>query len=81
MGERNRGLGALNRRDVLAGVVGLGAVNALSGLSPAQSLTASSAGPVASTEYGKVRTRRKAVPPWCSMPARLPSSCCLPVRN
>jgi para-nitrobenzyl esterase len=55
MGECNRGLGALNRRDVLAGVAGLGAVNVLSGLSPAQAVTAFSAGPVASTEFGKVR--------------------------
>jgi hypothetical protein len=45
----------LNRRDVLAGVVGIGAVKVLSGPSLVQAATASSAGPVASTEYGKVR--------------------------
>ena len=45
----------MNRRDVLAGFAGLGAVNALSGLPTAQAVAASSAGPVASTEYGMVR--------------------------
>jgi para-nitrobenzyl esterase len=55
MTERNRRPGTLNRREVLAAVVGIGAVNALSGLSAVQAATASSGGPVASTEYGKVR--------------------------
>src|SRR5580692_6026563 len=55
MTERNRSGGRLSRRDVLAGVAGIGAINAFHGVSLAQAASSSSEGPVAATEYGKVR--------------------------
>jgi para-nitrobenzyl esterase len=55
MTQFRRGSGMFNRRDVLAGVVGFGAANALSGLSLVQAASSTSEGPAASTEYGRVR--------------------------
>jgi hypothetical protein len=52
MTGNNRGPGTLNRREVLATVTGIGAVTALSGLSPVQAAASPSEGPVAATEYG-----------------------------
>jgi para-nitrobenzyl esterase len=55
MNEVKHGFLPMNRRSLLAGLVGVGALKAFSGFSPVQSFASITDGPIASTGYGKVR--------------------------
>jgi hypothetical protein len=55
MNKVRPGSGKIDRRNLLTGIVGVGAVSAI-GVSPlARALSSASDGPIATTEYGKIR--------------------------
>ena len=55
MNESNSKYRTMNRRNLLAGFVGIGAINAIGSTPMARAFTGNTDGPIATTEYGKIR--------------------------